>query len=62
MQFSGIECKKAAEAQMERSGLKNGQNPEKRAFSLPYISYNVHYTNFMISKNKSSPLPYVSSF
>ena len=30
------------------------QNLEKRAFSLPYISHNVHYTKFIQSKNGAS--------
>lgn len=29
------------------------RNPEKRAFSLPYISHNVHYTKLMQSKNQT---------
>lgn len=28
------------------------RNPEKRAFSLPYISHNVHYTKLMSLKNR----------
>lgn len=28
------------------------RNPEKRAFSLPYISYNLHYTKYYKIKNR----------
>lgn len=38
-----------------RSG-QMAQNPEKSHFSLPHISHNVHYTKFMLLKNKVSSL------
>ena len=37
------------------AGRQKSQNLEKRAFSLPYVSHNVHYTKIYIIKNKAFP-------
>lgn len=36
--------KQAARAQIEPRRLKKRPKLEKRAFSLPYVSHNLHYT------------------
>lgn len=33
------------------------RNPEKRAFSLPYISYNLHYTKQYKFQKQRPPSP-----
>ena len=33
------------------------RNPEKRAFSLPYISYNLHYTKYYKNQKQRPPSP-----
>ena len=33
------------------------RNPKKRAFSLPYISYNLHYTKYYKSQKQRPPSP-----
>lgn len=40
---------KAAWTEVVKKARKD-RNPGKRAFSLPYISYNVHYTKSTLSK------------
>ena len=48
-------CKKAVgTGKTERTALKAAE-PEKRAFSLPYISHNVHYTKYY-NVQKTDPL------
>lgn len=33
------------------------RNPKKRAFSLPYISYNLHYTKYYKNQKQRPPSP-----
>ena len=48
-------CKKAVgTGKTERTALKAAE-PEKRVFSLPYISHNVHYTKYY-NVQKTDPL------
>ena len=37
------------------AGRQKSQNLEKRAFSLPYVSHNVHYTKIHILKIRTFP-------
>lgn len=37
------------------------RNPEKRAFSLPYISYNLHYTKYYKKSKTEAPFSCVPS-
>lgn len=46
---------KAAWTEVVKKARKD-RNPGKQAFSLPYISHNVHYTKSALSKNKVSSL------
>lgn len=36
---------------------RKGPKPEKRAFSLPYISYNLHYTKYYKNQKQRPPSP-----
>lgn len=49
---------------MARPGrqAQNGPKAEKRPFSLPCISYNVHYTKYYNSKNEAFPHRSASKF
>lgn len=40
---------------------RKDRNPGKQAFSLPYISHNVHYTKMALSKKIRSPLSQIVS-
>ena len=33
------------------------RNPEKRAFLLPYVSYNLHYTKYYKNQKQRPPSP-----
>ena len=39
------------------AGRQKSQNLEKRAFSLPYISYNLHYTKYYKNQKQRPPSP-----
>ena len=45
------------ESPNQAQAAKKSQNLEKRCFSLPYISHNVHYTKYIQSKKKNLPIP-----
>lgn len=56
---NSMKCRKAPTRQNRPAGTSQAvksQNLEKRAFSLPCISHNVHYTKCVLSK-KGDPLP-----
>ena len=45
--------KLAQDGWMRAGWPKRSENPEKRPFSLPCISHNVHYTKLIRSKNQT---------
>lgn len=50
--------RKSAPASPEGSeAAGKARNPEKRAFSLPYISYNLHYTKYYKFQKQRPPAP-----
>ena len=56
---NSMKCRKAPTRQNRPAGTSQAvksQNLEKRAFSLPCISHNLHYTKCVLSK-KGDPLP-----
>lgn len=50
--------RKTGPASPKSSGAAGkARNPKKRAFSLPYISYNLHYTKYYKNQKQRPPSP-----
>lgn len=50
--------RKTGQASPKGSGAAGkARNPKKRAFSLPYISYNLHYTKYYKNQKQRPPSP-----
>lgn len=50
------------ESPNQAQAAQKSQNLEKRCFSLPYISHNVHYTKYIQSKKEDPPYPVFRDF
>ena len=50
------------ESPNQAQAAQKSQNLEKRCFSLPYISHNVHYTKYIQSKKEEPPYPTFRDF
>ena len=50
------------ESPNQAQAAPKSQNLEKRCFSLPYISHNVHYTKYIQSKKEEPPYPAFRDF
>ena len=49
--------KTAQPAQKAQEPPERPETPKKRAFSLPYISYNLHYTKYYKNQKQRLPSP-----
>ena len=50
------------ESPNQAQAAQKSQNQEKRCFSLPYISHNVHYTKYIRFKKEEPPYPAFRDF